>query len=391
LLPNCQQRRPACGERFWQVVGVSKDRPLAALLSSIAAELGVAGFSDELGLHLDAPRVCVLLVDGLGLLQLRARAEVAPFLSSLLQAPETSYLCAGFPSTTATSLTSLGTGLFVGRHGVVGYTAAVPGENRLVNLLRWDNVDPLAWQPYETVSARAARAGLPVTAVSSPVFEKSGLTVASLRGATWAGAESVGERVATAAAALRHRRRALVYVYYSDLDSTGHHRGWTSDAWSYELAHVDRFVEQLASALPRDGVLLVTADHGMVDVGPQGRVDFDTDSALQQGVALIAGDPRARYVYARPGAAADVLAAWREKLGSRAEVISRAEAADAGWFGPDVSHDVLPRIGDVIAVSGHDTAVVATRREPSESKIIGMHGGLTEDEVLVPLALARPG
>jgi predicted AlkP superfamily pyrophosphatase or phosphodiesterase len=373
------------------VVGVrATDRPLAALLGSIAAGLGVAGFSDELGLQLDTPRVCVLLVDGLGLLQLRARAESAPFLSSLLEAPGSSYLCAGFPSTTATSLTSLGTGLFVGRHGVVGYTAAVPGENRLVNLLRWDNVDPLAWQPHPTVSERAARAGVPVTAVSSPLFEKSGLTLASLRGTSWAGAESVGDRVATAAAALRQHQRALVYVYYSDLDSTGHQRGWTSDAWTYQLAHVDRFVEQLASALPPDGVLIITADHGMVDIDAEGRVDFDAEPPLQEAVALIAGDPRARYVYARPGAAADVLDAWRERLGAAAEVISREEAAAAGWFGPDVSADVLPRIGDVIAVCGPDTAVVATRREPSESRLIGMHGGITEDEVLVPLAVARP-
>jgi hypothetical protein len=373
------------------VAGEASDRPLAALLTSVAAGLGVPGFVDQLGLDLDAGRICVLLVDGLGLTQLRDRADAAPFLTSLLDAPGSSYLCAGFPSTTATSLTSLGTGLFVGRHGVVGYSAVVPGESRLVNLLRWDHVDPLAWQPYSTVSQRAAAAGVPVTAVSSPAFETSGLTLASLRGASWAGAESVGDRVATAAAALRRTPRALVYVYYSDLDSTGHLRGWTSDAWTYQLAHLDRFVEQLASVLPTDAVLLVTADHGMVDVGPDGRVDADTESALQDGVALLAGDPRARYVYARPGAAADVLVAWRECLGSRADVVRRDQAAEDGWFGPDVADEVLPRIGDVIAVCGPDSAVVATRREPSESRLLGMHGGRSDDEVLVPLALAHAG
>jgi Type I phosphodiesterase / nucleotide pyrophosphatase len=366
------------------------DRPLAALLPSLAAALGVAGCVDELELNLDARRICVLLVDGLGLTQLRARADEAPFLTSLLDAPASSYLRAGFPSTTATSLTSLGTGLFMGRHGVVGYSAVVPGENRLVNLLRWDGLDPLTWQPYTTVSERAVSAGVPVTAVSSPAFEKSGLTLASLRGASWAGAESVGDRVATAAAALRRTTRALVYVYYSDLDSTGHSRGVNSDAWTYQLAHVDRFVEQLASVLPPDGALLVTADHGMVDVGPDGRVDADAEPTLQEGAAFLAGDARARYVYARPGAAADVLAAWRETLSARATVVTRDDAAAAGWFGRDVSVEVLARIGDVIAVCAPGQAVVATRREPSESRIIGMHGGRTEDEVLVPLALALP-
>jgi Type I phosphodiesterase / nucleotide pyrophosphatase len=369
----------------------ASDRPLAALLTSVVAGLGVPGFVDQLGLDLDVHRICVLLVDGLGLLQLRAHPDTAPFLTSLLDAPSSTYLCAGFPSTTATSLTSLGTGLPVGRHGVVGYSAAVPGENRLVNLLRWDHVDPLAWQPHATVSQRAAAAGVPVTAVSSPAFETSGLTLASLRGARWAGADSVGDRVATAATALRRTSPALVYVYYSDLDSTGHLRGWTSNAWTYQLAHLDRFVEQLASALPPDAALLVTADHGMVDVGPDGRVDADTEAALHDGVALLAGDPRARYVYARPGAAADVLAAWRECLGSRAEVVSRDQAAEDGWFGPDVAEEVLPRIGDVIAACTPGSAVVATRREPSESRLVGMHGGRSDEEVRVPLVLARAG
>ena len=98
------------------------------------------------------------------------------------------------------------------------------------------------------------------------MYEKSGLTLASMRGLAYVGAESVGERVATAAAALRRDDHALVYAYYSDLDSTGHRCGCMSDAWTYQLANVDLFVEQLPSALPPDAVLLVTADHGMVDV-----------------------------------------------------------------------------------------------------------------------------
>ena len=132
----------------------------------------------------------------------------------------------------------------------------------------------------------------------------------------------------------------------------------------------------------------MTADHGMVDVGPEGRVDADVEPALQDGVALLAGDARARYVYARPGAADGVLAAWRGRWGRGPTWSSRDEAADAGWFGPDVADEVRPRIGDVIAVSTAGRAIVATRREPDESKIIGMHGGRSDDEVLVPLAVA---
>ena len=222
LPPSCPRPRRGRAERSLRWLVIAQVTGHWPPCCPLAAGLGVRGFEDELDVHVDARRVCVLLVDELGLLQLRARSDAAPFLASLVNAAGSSYLRAGFPSTTAACLTSLGTGLSVGRHGVVGYSAAVPGENRIVNLLRWEGVDPLAWQPHPTVSERVALAGVPVTVVSSAAWERSGLTLASLRGTTWASAESIGDRVATAAAALRHDTQALVYVYYSDLDSTGH-------------------------------------------------------------------------------------------------------------------------------------------------------------------------
>ena len=130
-------------------------------------------------------------------------------------------------------------------------------------------------------------------------------------------------------------------AYHGDLDGTGHVFGVASAAWYNQLAHVDKLAEQIAGALPSGTVLYVTADHGMVDVGPEDRIDVDEDGpTLRSGVALLGGEPRARHVYARPGAADDVLATWREVLGDRAWVMSRDEAIKDGWFGPvDRGHD----------------------------------------------------
>jgi hypothetical protein len=147
---------------------------------------------------------------------------------------------------------------------------------------------------------------------------------------------------------------------------------------------VDQFVERLAAGLPPDTVLWITADHGMVDVPPDTRIDYDTSPDLQQGVALLGGEARARHVYARPGAAEDVLSAWREKLGDRITVVPRDEAVAAGWFGP-VADRMVARIGDVVAVAHAEHVIVATKREPLESSLIGMHGALTPAEQHVPL------
>jgi hypothetical protein len=116
----------------------------------------------------------------------------------------------------------------------------------------------------------------------------------------------------------------------------------------------------------------------------QDRIDADTVPGLRTGVALLGGEPRARHVYAEPGAAADVLAAWREILGPRAWVVSRDDAIAEGWFGP-VNPRVAARIGDVVAAPAGAYAIVATQAEPRESLLIGMHGSLTPSDQLVPL------
>jgi len=125
-------------------------------------------------------------------------------------------------------------------------------------------------------------------------------------------------------------------------------------------------------------------------INPSERVDVDEMPALRAGVARLGGEARARHVYAEPGAAGDVLAAWRETLGGKAWVLSREEAVDAGWFGP-VDPAVLPRVGDVVAVPDGDLAIIASRAEPVPSRLVGMHGSLLPAEQLVPLLAVHRG
>jgi Type I phosphodiesterase / nucleotide pyrophosphatase len=355
---------------------------LSDLASSLLTSLGVPGESNPLGLS-PAPRACLFVVDGLGWELLRDQPAIAPFLSEL--AVNSAPLTAGFPATTVTSLSSLGTGRPPGQHGMLGYQVAVPGTSKVLNGLRWDkSVDPLAWQPGKTVYERAATAGVPTYRVAASALERTGLSMAVMRGTEYRPADSMGALVAQAADALRGADRALVTVYHGQLDSTGHTFGASSEAWRFHLGHVDKLAEQLAAILPVRTSLYVTADHGMVDVGPDDRIDVDALPELRKGVALLGGEPRARHVYAQPGAATDVLAAWAEVIGDRAWVLPRDEAIAAGWFGP-VNAAMAGRIGDVVAAPAGPFAIVATRAEPLESSLIGMHGSLTSADQLVPL------
>ncbi len=317
---------------------------LREVLPAVAGALGVASLRSDVprpGWSLPThPRVVVVLVDGLGDMLLADRPSYAPFLTGL-RAEGGRALRSGFPSTTATSMGSFGTGLASGEHGMVGYQVRDPDTGLLLNELSWENgPDPREWQPRPPVFEQVAADGVDVVLIGPSFFGGSGLTEAALRGARFVGASSLDRRVDAAATAVRSSPRSLVYLYWGDVDKTGHGRGCGSWDWCDELAAVDLALRTLAARLPSDTLMVVTADHGMVDVPMDARIDLvdaDTDPVareLARGVELTGGEPRAPMLYCEPGEAPAVAARWRAVLGDDAEVLTRDEAVAAGWFGP---------------------------------------------------------
>ncbi|HET6562053.1 MAG TPA: nucleotide pyrophosphatase/phosphodiesterase family protein [Marmoricola sp.] len=366
-----------------------RDRSLADVLPAVGRALGVGdAFAGEQSPRLELPEAgsyVVFLVDGLGYELLRDHAEAAPFLAGLLDgtAPAT----VGVPSTTATSLTSLGTGLSPGEHGVVGFTSRIPGTDKLLNALLWSKeVDPHEWQPHPTAFARLAAAGVHTTTVNKREFRGSGLTEASARGVEFVGADRIGERLVAVQAA-SGRAPSLTYLYDGDLDWTGHRYGVASAQWEAQLAAIDMAAEQLRETLPTSTRLVVVADHGMVDAPPEGRLDVEEHPELREGLALLGGEARFRHLYCRAGAVDDVVATWRSVLDERAEVLPRGHAFARGWFGGQRA-EVTPRIGDVVVACRDNHVVLDTAAFPYEAKLIGMHGSLTSAEMLIPVVVA---
>lgn len=369
---------------------------LADVVPSVLACLGVEGEADRIGLDLEARRICLLMVDGLGADQLAAHPDDAPFLTQFSTDPITS----GFPSTTATSLSSLGTGLPPGEHGIVGYQVAVPGHERLMNSLQWRlhgsgtggdlplDLIPETFQPVPTAFERASAAGVAVTRVGPSMQHGSGLTRASLRGGDFRAALSPADLAAEAVDALAAGGRSLVYAYHGDLDLVGHVRGPGSLAWRLQLRHVDLLAQSIASHLPGDGALVVVADHGMVEVGE--RVDYDSVAPLREGIRLLGGEPRMRYLYTRPGAVEDVRTAWQGLLQERFTVLTRDDAIERGWFGPQVTTAAYARIGDLLALADDTSALVRSQAETTATGLRGHHGSLTSAELAIPVVVAHP-
>ncbi len=340
-----------------------------------------------------ARAVVLLLIDGLGHALLRAHAVDAPFLAGLADAGP---LTVGFPSSTVVSLASLGTGLPPGAHGLVGNSLRLGDE--VLDALHWRAhvpkgpdlravLVPEQVQPNATLLEQAAAAGVGVTTVTAAAVRGSGLTRAALRGGEFRGVYALGDLAAEVITAAGRPGQQLVYGYHADLDMLGHRHGPGTLPWRMQLRQIDALAALIAEDLPSDALLLVTGDHGMVTVDRT--FDADTHPDLLRDVAALGGDARSRHVYARDGAAAEVLATWRAVLGDDGWVVPGEQAVAEGWFGPLGPH-VVDRIGDVVVAARGSAGVVRTVAEPVISGLPGQHGSLSAEEQLVPL-LVHPG
>lgn len=374
------------------------DASVRFVIPAALAALGVTldptgdGCADDAGRSAGAPdfglapadTVCVVLVDGLGREMLVERGGHTPFLRAALAGSRT--LTAGFPSTTAASIAMLGTGLPPGRTGLLGYTVRDPGTGELLNMISWNGkADPEAWQVCPTLLERAAAQGVGVVSVAQESFRDSGLTRAALRGGGFARGASFADRVDAAIRAVRDPSTRLVYLYTGEVDTVGHHKGWQSWEWGEEANVVDRELARLVRSVPRGTTVLVTADHGMVDVQKDDKIDVARTPALARDVVLVAGEPRAVHVHCAPGTAAAVAQRWTEVLDETAWVLTREQAEEAGLFGP-VADRHRPVIGDLVVAARGTRAIVDSRVQSAPSLgLIGMHGSLTPHEMLVPL------
>jgi hypothetical protein len=321
----------------------------------------------------------LLVLDGLGWDQLSERRHLAPTLAGMAGGPITTVA----PTTTATALTSITTGLTPGEHGLVGYRMEVAGQ--VLNVLRWwtstgdarRTIEPARTQPFEPFL------GERVPVVSKAELEGSAFTEAHLRGGVPRGWRSPSSLPVTVAGQLAAGER-VVYAYYDGIDKIAHERGFGA-YYDAELVLADRLVADLIALVPADTAVLVTADHGQVHVGDR---SIEPALDLLRMVRVQSGEGRFRWLHAKAGAGAELLAAAHEQHSDVAWVVSREQVIDEGWFGPVVSPPVAARLGDVALVPFEPI----TFHDPADSgpfPLVCRHGSLTSAEIHVPLLVSR--
>lgn len=362
------------------------DRPLipdyagACISNVVPALLGQGDVPEWLPSEAaDAPRTVLLVLDGVGWDQLRARPKVAPTLCAMAGGPVDS-VC---PTTTATALTSITTGLTPGEHGVIGYRMAVDAD--VLNVLRWtvDGRDARETIPPEKLQRHEPFCSERPAIVTRAEFKTSGFTRAHLEGIRFNGFRVLSTLVTEVVRLLREHE-PFVYAYYDGLDKVSHEYG-LGEHYDAELSALDQLVANLAGLLPPDTALVVTADHGQVEVGDN-VVQLHQD--LVPHIAMQSGEGRFRWLHARPGRAEELLAAATARHADTGWIVSRDQVIDEGWFGPRVTDAARASLGDVALVAREPVAYFDAE-DTGPYVLVGRHGSMTGAEVRVPLVALR--
>ncbi len=355
-------------------------------------------------------RVVLVILDALGyrMLQRMSVSGEGQALSALARAGRLIPLTSVFPSTTDAALVSLSTGRPPAEHGWLAYTMYLRELGIAANaillssvwtrktdeLLGW-GLDPSTLIPVPRLAERMASAGVYTGAVFYAGFRDTGFSTMLYRG--------VAEQRSHLHASdlwvqLRHLlaetrgSRAFITAYWSGLDTLAHAYGPETDQCEAEfqtMSHLlsRQFLDSLTAADREGTLLLITADHGQIHIPPQQILDADQDPELSQHLlAPIMGESRAAFVHPRPGRSKAVRDHLEASYPDWFVVRDSVEVLESGLLGKPVSDETYTRAGELIVLPRGTRALQHT--QPSVA-LVGRHGGLTPEEMLVPLIGAR--
>jgi predicted AlkP superfamily pyrophosphatase or phosphodiesterase len=341
--------------------------------------------------------ILLLVVDGLGFRYLR---EVHPgsTLNQYLQSSMTSV----FPSTTATAITAMMSGLAPQQHGLTGWHiyfeeigavgAVLPFRLRPTDEhLAQFGLEPASVFTYPSFFDRVPAQTFVVSPASIIDSEFNTAHSGCAQRRAYGSLEQFFHTIELTLRAPGERK--LVYAYYPELDSTAHEHGIAARRSAEVLRRFDEGFGRLLAALAgADVTVLVTADHGFIDAPAAERVDLDDHPLLAATLAQpLCGERRAAYCYVRAGQARTFEEYVHNELAERALLFDSRTLIQAGWFGPGEPHPrLLSRVGDYVLLMQAGATIKDWMPGERRHALIGVHGGASADEMLVPLIVIEP-
>lgn len=332
-----------------------------------------------------ANRIVVVLVDGLGVEQIRQRAGHAPWLASNLNAGNITHCV--FPATTSANIASFGTGLWPGEHGLIGHLVWDRVQDERMNLLvGWnERTDPLLWQPHATVAEQSLQLGVITHVVTAAEYRDTPYTKATMRSAVFSAAEKWSERFDRALEILNDKTPSITYLYIPELDKYGHKNGWTSSGYAAMMEDLDVALRSFVSRQPKGTGIVITSDHGMVETSKEKQLVLDDYLEKDGHTQFYGGDTRAGFVYLDDVNSTAQVMSNLEPLSYAFDAVPISDAIALGLFGPigSQARDRLPEL--LLLAKGNYTLYHSKYFKPRSFEMIAHHGSLSPAETRVPL------
>lgn len=340
----------------------------------------VTGKRSQLG-YKPKRKVLVILVDGMGAENVLARAGHAPWLAREISAGATGL--SSFPATTSTNIAGFSTGLNPGEHGFIGHVVSDRRFGERLNLLNgWtDQTNPHRWQPNQTVSERAAIAGVACNVIAAEEYRSTGFTQATMRESNFFGVDDLAARFDRALELLNSAEDSINYLYVPELDKFGHLNGWQSPGWAIQLETVAAQIDRLVKRLPADAGVVITADHGMLDSSEDQKIEL-SDLLNPLGVEFFGGDTRTALLYLQsPDSASEV----RRTLQDSIHFNCYTPQDLASWYGT-FGQNALDRLPELVLIAKANHTLYHSGFSKAKSyRMIAHHGAMSNAELRIPL------
>ncbi len=340
-----------------------------------------------------ANSVVLFIIDALGLNLIKKAMSVLKLDAFEQLANEGLFipLTSVFPSTTAVALPSLSTGITPSEHGLLGYRFYSKKYGFLINSLFGKvantqncaiQIDTNWYMPVKTSFEKLRENGVKSFVVTKIDYIRSHFEKALYRGAEEIPYLTSSDMFARIEYLLKTNEPPLyINAYWWAIDALSHRYGPFSEEVFKELIELNSMLSLFIEKLKKDTLLILTADHGQLLSPEEKNISLAEYAGLEKTLMLPVSDLRAPYVYVRGKLDKSAFSELQN-----VDILTNGEAFEAGYFGP--SKNFSERVGDFVLIIKDDKNY--SYLNPNEEiKMKGKHGGLSENEMLVPLFMYR--
>jgi predicted AlkP superfamily pyrophosphatase or phosphodiesterase len=358
--------------------------------------------------------IVLLLVDGFGW-RFFERFQDAPFLREMQQQARIERLTSQFPSTTAAHVTTIHTGLPVGQSGVYEWIYYEPQLDAVIAPLLFsyagtsdrNTLQPVGVSPKQLLPQGGFYPALHGHGVKSQVFQHRDYTPSPYSNVVFHGArvrpyKTISEGLVTLGLALKKARKpSYAYIYLDSIDSVMHEYGPNSPQVEAEIMTFLLMMQNLYQQVLMSGkrtLFLMTADHGQSETDPETVTYINTEERFssllpwlktnRQGEIIFAGSARDMFLYIQDEYLPNAQALLARELEGKAEVVRVDRLLTEGYFGPEpYSDQFLSRLGNLVILPYRGETVWWYEKNKHRMKYYGHHGGLTRQEMEIPLVM----